>query len=283
MLLLKKINYQELQINNQFKYFIMATNSKNIVFITGAFVSNACWDNWRIYFESKGYRTIAPAWPYKDGSAEELRNRQPHDTALGTLTIKEVIDSYIKVVKSFTEKPIVIGHSFGGLITQIICNRGYAEAGVAIHSVPPLGIFPYEFSFLRSTWGALGLFTSVKKTYLMSFKTWQYAFTNGMPLSEQEEAYLKYAIPESKTVSRGGLSKEAKVDFKKSPAPLLLTSGSDGTIIPAHLVKREYQKYIDAGNTKVSYKDFPGRNHFVLGQKTWKEDADYILDWLDNL
>jgi pimeloyl-ACP methyl ester carboxylesterase len=257
--------------------------SKNIVFVTGAFVSNACWDEWRIYFESKGYTTIAPPWPFKDRSAEELRRRQPHDTDLARLTLTEVIDSYIRVVNSFPEKPIVIGHSLGGMITQIICNRGYASAAVAIHSVPPLGVFPYEWSFLKSTWGLLGLFSSVRRTYLMSFKKWQYAFTNGMPLSEQEEAYLKYAIPESRTVGRGGLTKAAKIDFKRSPAPLLLTSGSEGTIIPAHLVKREYNKYRRAGNTKVSFKDFPGRNHFVLGQSTWKQDADYILEWLSRV
>ncbi len=99
---------------------------------------------------------------------------------MAALTLAEVIDSYVKVVKSFPEKPIVIGHSLGGLMTQIIVNRDLAAAGVAIHPVPPLGVFPYEFSFLKAGWKALGLFSSLKKTYLMSFKDWQYAFVNGM-------------------------------------------------------------------------------------------------------
>lgn len=261
----------------------MSLRTKNIVFVTGAFVSNACWDEWRTYFESKGYSTVAPAWPFKVGTAAELRARQPHDTDLAALTLHELVDHYATIVKSYPEKPIVIGHSLGGLMTQIINNRGLAAAAVAIHSVPPEGIFPYEFSFLKAASGALGLFTSLKKTYLMSFKKWQYAFTNGMPLAEQQSTYDKLTIPESKTVARGGLTSAAFVDFKKPHAPLLLTSGTEGTIIPAHLNRRNYKKYRKDNGSITDYKEFAGRNHFVLGQKTWKEDADYILDWLERL
>jgi pimeloyl-ACP methyl ester carboxylesterase len=257
----------------------MAIQTKNIVFVTGAFVTNSCWDDWRIYFESKGYSTVAPAWPFKNGTAAELRNRQPNDTDLAALTLTQLIDYHIDIVKSFPEKPIVIGHSLGGMMTQVINNRGYAAAAVAIHSVPTLGVFPYEFSFLKAGWKSLGLFTSLKKTYLMSFKDWQYAFVNGMPLAVQKDTYEKFTIPESKTVARGGLSSAAKVDYNKAHAPLLLTSGSEDTIIPAHLNMRNFNRYKKNGST-LDYKEFAGRNHFVLGQSTWKEDADYILDWL---
>jgi len=254
--------------------------TKNIVFVTGAFVSNSCWDEWRIYYESKGYKTIAPPWPYKNAPAAVLRDRQPNDTDLAALTLKELVKHYIDIVNGFTEKPIVIGHSLGGLITQIIANRNLASAGVAIHSVPTLGVIPYEFSFLKGGLKALGLFTSLKKTYLMSFKDWQYAFVNEMPLDEQKAAYTKFTIPESKIVSRGGLTGVAKVDYAKPHAPLLITSGSIDNIIPAHLNFRNFKKYVK-GNSVIDYKEFPGRNHFVLGQATWKEDADYILNWLD--
>jgi pimeloyl-ACP methyl ester carboxylesterase len=261
----------------------MGLKTRNIVFVTGAFVSNSCWDEWRIYFESKGYSTVAPAWPFKDGTVEDLRRRQPNDVDLALLTLEQVVDHYISVVKSFPEKPIVIGHSLGGLITQIINNRDLTSAAVAIHSVPPLGVFPYEYSFLKSGWGVLGLFTSVRKTYMMPFKTWQYAFVNGMPLAEQMAAYKKFAIPESKTVARGGLTKAAKVNFKKTHSPLLLTAGTEGRIIPAHLNRRNYKAYKKDNGSITDYKEFPGRNHFVLGLPSWKEDADYILNWLEQL
>lgn len=256
--------------------------SKNIVFVTGAFVSNSCWDQWRTYFESKGYTTIAPPWPFKNAPASELRTRQPYDTDLANLTLSELTNYYSTIVKRVPEKPIVIGHSLGGLITQIIVNHDLAAAGVAIHSVPPLGVFPYEFSFLKGGWKSLGLFTSTNETYLMSFKDWQYAFVNGMPLEEQIEAYEKYTIPESKTVARGGLTSAAKVDFYKPHAPLLLTSGSEDTIIPAHLNLRNFEKYVETASV-LDYKEFHGRNHFVLGQSTWEEDADYILNWLSRI
>lgn len=163
------------------------------------------------------------------------------------MTLSEVIDHYSGFVKRFYEKPIVIGHSLGGLMTQVLVNRDLAAAGVAIHSVPPLGVFPYEFSFLKGGWKSLDLFTSLKETYLMSFEDWQYAFVNGMPLEEQKAAYEKFTIPESKTVARGGLSRAAKVDFEKPHAPLLLTSGSEDTIIPAHLNLRNFEKYVQNG------------------------------------
>lgn len=194
-----------------------------------------------------------------------------------------MVDHYAAIVKSFPEKPIIIGHSLGGLITQILVNRDLAAAGIAIHPVPPLGVFPYEFSFLKAGWKSLGLFTSLKKTYLMSFKDWQYAFVNGMPLEEQLKAYEENTIPESKTVARGGLTSAAKVDFKKKHAPLLITSGSEDNIIPAHLNQRNYKKYAKDNNSILDYKEFSGRNHFVVGQSTWKEDADYILQWLAKL
>lgn len=254
--------------------------SKTVVFITGAFVSHQGWDPWKAYFEEKGYKTIAPPWLYKDSPPAVLRDRPPYDTDLALLTLGELVDYYAKIVKLQPEKPIVIGHSLGGLIAQIIVNRDLAAAGVAIHPVPPLGVFPYEFSFLRAGWKALGLFTSLRKTYLMSFKTWQYAFVNGMPLKEQKLAYEQHVIPESKTIARGGLTKAAAVDFAKPHVPLLITSGSNDNIIPPHLNFRNFKKYAK-NDSVLDYKEFPGRNHFVLGQSTWQEDADYILEWLE--
>ncbi|OJV20482.1 MAG: alpha/beta hydrolase [Dyadobacter sp. 50-39] len=255
--------------------------TKTVLFVTGAFVTHHCWDEWRTYFEERGYNTFAPAWPFKDGTAAELRARQPHDTDLARLTLAELVDHHADIAKGLPEKPIIIGHSLGGLITQILLNRDLAAAAVAIHSVPPQGIIPYEFSFLKSTWGALGLFTSLDETYLMPFDTWQYAFVNEMPLDEQQKAYDLFTAPESKRVARGGLTSAAAVDFDKPHAPLLLTSGSLDNIIPPHLNNRNYERYKKNGSV-LEYKEFPGRNHHVLAQAGWESDADYILDWIKN-
>ncbi|TDE18721.1 alpha/beta hydrolase [Dyadobacter psychrotolerans] len=259
-----------------------SSNSKTVLFITGAFVHNSGWDTWKTYFESKGYKTLAPAWPYKESApAAELRNRQPNDTGLAALTLSELVDHYASIAKSLPEKPIIIGHSLGGLITQILINRDLGVAGVGIHPVPPQGIIPYEFSFLKAGWKALGLFTSLKKTYLMSLSDWQYAFTNGMSLEDQKSSWEANTIPESKTVARGGLTSAAKVDFNKPHVPLLITSGSEDNILPPSLNIRNFKAYKKDNGSVTEYKEFAGRNHYVLGQPTWKEDADYILEWLE--
>ena len=256
-------------------------HSKTIVFITGAFVGNNCWDEWKLFYENKGYKTIAPPWPHKDATPEELRNRQP-DAGIASIRLAAVTAYFENFIKQLPEKPILIGHSIGGLIIQVLLQRKIAVAGVAIHSVPPLGVFTFKLSFFKASWGPLGFFTSSKKSFLMNFKQWQYAFTNGMTCDEQTEAYYNFAIPESKLVVRDGLTKAAKVDFKKTHAPLLIVSGSTDHFIPASLNYSNFKKYKDS-NSITDYKEFHGRNHFVLGQPTWKEDATYISDWIEKL
>lgn len=255
------------------------TNTKTVLFITGAFVNSHCWDEWKAYFESRGYTCIAPAWPNKDASAGLLRSRQPNPD-IASNRLEEVIKYYADTISRLPEKPIIIGHSIGGLMAQVLLNRGQAAAAVAIHSVAPQGIIPTQWSFYRATFAALGFFTSTKKAYMMSFKKWQYAFTNGMTEQQQREGYERFAIPESKLLLRDGLTKVAKVDYSKAHNPLLILAGDADHCVPASLNKTNFKKYPQNGSI-TDFKVMPGRNHFVLGQPTWREDADYILNWLD--
>lgn len=254
------------------------TGSKTVLFITGAFVTNSGWDEWRKYFEEKGYTTYAPAWPFKDGTAEELRARHP-DKKLASLTFKQLVDYHAEFAAKLPEKPILIGHSTGGLIAQLLLQRGLGVACVAYHSVPPKGVLTMKWSFVKSVTPAFGLFKSAKKTYLMSLKQWQYAFTNGMSPEVQKETYRNNTTPESRRVARGAIGKHAKIHFKKPHEPLLFISGDQDHIIPASLNRKNYKKYKDK-NSQIEYKDFPGRNHFAMAQPNWKEDADYILEWI---
>ena len=252
--------------------------SSTVLFITGAFIHNSCWNEWKTYFESKGYRTLATSWPYKNASAEDLRNCHPN-AEIASNRLSALVDHYADIIKKLPEKPILIGHSIGGLFVQLLLQRGLGKMGVAIHSVPPQGIFTFKFSFIKAGWGPLGFFTSAKKSFLMSFKQWQYAITNGMDCDQQKESYYQFAIPESKLVVRDTITKAAKINFQNPHAPLLLTSGSTDHSIPASLNYSNYKKYKHS-NSITDYKEFEGRNHFVLGQSTWKEDADYILQWI---
>lgn len=252
--------------------------SKTIVLLTGAYVSHHCWDDWKHYLTQKGFTTLAPPWPFKEQSAVIQRARHP-DKQLATLTLAQLLEHYIQIIRELPEKPVLIGHSFGGLLTQLLLNKGYGAAGVAIHSVPPQGVLPLEFNFYKSNAAALGLFSSANTTYLRSFKSWQFAFTNGMTPEEQHRSYDFLVIPESRRAIRGALSSNGKVNFSAKQNPLLMLSGSEDQCIPASLNYRNYKRYNNRESV-VDYVNKKGRNHFVLGLPTWKEDADFILAWL---
>jgi len=253
--------------------------TKHIVFITGAFISHHCWDHWLTYFEGRGYTCIAPPWPYKAGTAKELRDRHP-DTLLAGLRLKQLLEHYIEIVQALPEKPIVIGHSLGGLIVQLLGGRDLIASGIAIHSVPPQGVRSFEWSFLKSIWKPLGYFGSAGKTHLMNFSEWQFAIANGMSEEEQLSSYERYAVPESRRVLRDTISKVAKVDFKKHHPPLLFIAGTDDHIVPEALNYDNYSRY-DNLDSVINYISFAGRNHLVPCLPTWKEEADYISEWLD--
>ena len=252
---------------------------KTILFITGAFVSNAAWDEWKVFFKNKGYETLAPPWPQKDASAAVLKYRHP-DPDVAALRLKDLVRYFEQIVAGLPEKPIIIGHSIGGLVAQLLLQKDLAAAAVAIHSVPPQGVFTLKLSFLIAGWGPLGFFTDANKTFMMSFSQWQYAFTNGMPEEWQEKSFFQFAIPESKRIVRDTITQAAKVDFSRPHAPLLFIAGDKDHTIPASLNYSNYKKYSDTTSV-TAYKEFPGRNHFVLGQPGWQEVALHIDEWFN--
>lgn len=256
-------------------------HSKTIVFVTGAFVTHLGWNNWKKFFEEAGYTCYNPPWLFKDDTPERLREKHPDYKKLTELRLSELLDYYEDFIASLPEKPILIGHSTGGLMVQVLLQRGVAAAGIAIHSVPAQGVLSLKFSFLKSLWAPLGLFKSANKTYLMTLEQWQYAFTNGMSLADQKKSYLENVVPESRRVLRDCLSSVAKVDFSKPHPPLLFISGSTDHIIPASLNFSNFKKYKQNGST-TDYKDFEGKNHFVLGLPSWKDEAKFSLEWIEN-
>lgn len=253
-------------------------STRNILFITGAFVSNICWNNWRQYFESKGFETAAPPWPHKDAPTETLRNRQP-DSKVASNRLADLVEYFAVHAKKFPEPPILIGHSIGGLIAQLLIQRDLGQMAVVVHSVPPQGVKTFKFSFIKSGWRALGFFTPTNESYMMSFNTWEYAFVNGMSCEEQKEAYYRFAIPESKLVVRDTTGKAANVDFSRPHAPLLFIAGSTDHCIPASLNYSNYKRYRHKDSV-TEFKELEGRNHFVLGQPSWPETAQTIYEWI---
>ncbi|HEY2979898.1 MAG TPA: alpha/beta fold hydrolase [Anaerolineales bacterium] len=253
--------------------------TKTIVFIHGMFMTPLCWEHWIARYQAKGYRCIAPPWPGRAQPVEVLRKNHP-DPELGRLKLRDVVEAMALTLQGLDEKPAIIGHSMGGLVVQLLLQRGLAVAGVAIDPAPPQGVFTTAWSFIKANFPAINPFAPVTQPVLMTFEHFQYAFVNTLPLDEQRAAYDRYVVPESRGVPTQSLTSVARLDFKTPHPPLLITAGERDHIIPASLNRSNYRKY--AGSASVTdFKQFPGRDHFIIGEKGWEEVADYCLDWLE--
>jgi pimeloyl-ACP methyl ester carboxylesterase len=251
-------------------------SAKTIIFIHGMYMNNVCWEHWIEHFQDKGYKCLAPAWPGRDQPIDLLRSRHP-DSKLGELTLSSVVELFTKTINALDEKPILIGHSMGGLIVQLLLQNDLAIAGVAIDTAPPMGVFSAKWSFLKSNWAHITPFISQNKPIAMTFERFQYTFVNTMPLSDQKAAFEKYVVPESRRVPRESLT--ARIDFSKPHPPLLLIAGGADHIIPASLNKSNFIKYKRSPSI-TAFKEFPGRVHFTIGQYGWEDVATYTLSWL---
>jgi len=250
--------------------------SKTIVFIHGMYMTPWCWEHWIPYFESKGYMCVAPAWPAHDAPVDALRKAHPQP-ALGALTLNDVLDGYTHAIQKLDQKPILVGHSLGGLVAQLLLQKELAVAAVAIDSAAPAGVLTLKRPFFKSNWAHINPFVAVDNPIEMTFERFQYAFVNTLPLAEQQAAFDKYVVPESRRVPRDSLL--AGLDFKRPHPPLLFIAGSADHLIPASLNKANHSRYKD-GASITDFKEFAGRSHFILGQAGWEEVADYILAWL---
>lgn len=256
------------------------SNAKTIVFITGAFVSDSCWQDWIVFFESKGYKTTAPSWPYKNELPAVLRKKNNSKITSTRLTV--VLDYYIEIIETLSEKPILIGHGYGGLLVQLLVQKDLALCGVCLHSFSPQNIWTGKFSFYNKIWNSLGFFTSTQKTYLITFKEWQELFVNCLLIEEQKSTYTQYVLPESKCIMRDLHSATAKINFRKPHVPLLFLAGSDDQLLPQKLIYANFKKYRNL-HSITCYKECKNTNHLVLLQSNWKETADCIADWLNKI
>lgn len=255
--------------------------SRTIVFIHGNFVTRRSWDPWVALCESRGYRCVTIAYPGRDAPVDVLRARED-DGFLGALTIERVIEHHVKAIRALAEKPFIIGHSFGGLLTQQMVARDLAAAAVAIDSVPPANVPVLEWSSIRSIWPVLNPFIPASRPYLMPFRHFQYAFVNDMSAAEQRKAWDVDVVPESRRLGRGGLSRAARIDFTRAHAPLLLIGGEKDHIMPAATNRRNKRAYAKSSSV-VEYREFAGLGHYSVigGNKGWEQVADYALGWLE--
>jgi pimeloyl-ACP methyl ester carboxylesterase len=251
---------------------------KSVVFITGTFFASSCWDEWRLYLESEGYTCMALPWPHKNSSAEELRSGR-HDAAIASTRLAALTKFYADIIKSLHVKPILIGHSVGGLIVQLLLQQGLGAAGVAIHSFPPSGILHFGLLFLKNWWKTAGVLSSVNKPYRISFEKWKNNIANDMPDDQQIQSYYDYSVPESKLVVRDAFSKMTMLKSQGYRAPLLLTSGGRDQLIPSSVIYKNYKAQRKQTDSTTDYKKFKDSNHLVFGQRECMDEAEFIVCW----
>ncbi|HEY7294712.1 MAG TPA: alpha/beta hydrolase [Dehalococcoidia bacterium] len=259
--------------------------SDTVVLIHGLWMTPLCWEHWIERYKGRGFQVLAPAWPGMDGDIAQLRR----DTSgIDRLTAHEIIDHYDSIIRALPAPPIIMGHSFGGLFTQVLLSHGLGAAGIAIDSAPAKGILSLPLSTLRSAWPVLHNPANAHRAVALTPEQFHYAFTNTLTEEESRPVYERYAIPgPGHVLFEGALANinphsAFAVDFNKSDrAPLLFIAGGADHVVPASS-NRANVKHYRKSKAITAYKEFAGRSHYTLGQDGWEAVADFALAWATN-
>lgn len=261
------------------------TKSKTIVLIPGLWMTALSWEHWIERYVARGHQVIAKSWPGMDGDIEQLR-RDPSATA--ELGVTEIVDYYEAIIRKLAEPPIIIGHSFGGAITQIILDHGFGAAGVAIDSAPLKGIFRLPWASLKAAFPVLKNPANSHRAVPLTAEEFHYAFANTLSPEASLAAYHRYAVPgPGRVLFQAALANMnpravTRVDFRNDTrAPLLLIAGELDHVAPP-AVTRANAKLQQRSQAITAYKEFSGRSHFILGQPGWQAVADFALNWAEN-
>lgn len=253
-----------------------------IVLIHGLWLTPRSWEGWRERFEARGHQVVTPAWPRMQDEVEDVR-RDP--SVLDGLGVTEIVDHYDAIIRGLDRPPVIMGHSFGGLVVELLLDRGLGAAGVAISPAPVKGVLRLPVSQLRAAFPVLGNPANRKRTVELTPKQFNYGFTNTMADDTAKAAYDRYEVPgPGRVIFQAAFANfnpraATKVDFHKDDRPPLLVIGNDqDNTVPAS-VSKEAAKRFGKSKAVVDYKEFVGRPHFTAGAPGWEEVADYALDW----
>jgi pimeloyl-ACP methyl ester carboxylesterase len=257
-----------------------------LMLIHGAWLSSRSWENFADYFQKRGFAVSAPEWPRKEGDVEELRAEADELKGLG---IAEIVDHYQEQIRALEEPPVLIGHSFGGLIVELLLDRGLGRAGVALSPAPPKGILVLPFSSLKAAAPALAHPSKWHGVVTLTPEEFSYAFANTFSAEEASAAYRRYAVPETgQILYEAGLANfhlhpPTKVHFKNAErAPLLIVGAEKDHTVPASVSRAQHKKY-ERSPAKTDYIEFEGRPHLFMVGDGWDEVAAAIDSWLDGV
>lgn len=260
----------------------MSAAPDTIVLIHGLFLESRSWEGWVERYSARGHRVLAPSWPGLEGGVEELR-RDP--TPLTQLDITKIVDHYDKIVRELEKPPIIMGHSTGGAVVQLLVDRGLGAAGVGIEAAAVKGVYDVPLSTLKSTFSILRNPLNRGKATMLTEKQFRYGFTNTFTDEAAKAAYERYPIPCANRVlfqlalANFPWENATKVDFRKPDrAPLLFVYGEEDHVVPARVGAKLAKKH-GRSIAPVDYRSYPGRAHFTMVQEGWEELADFVLDW----
>jgi len=254
----------------------------NIVLIHGLWLTPLSWEGWKERFEAKGHTVQAPAWPGMEGTVEELRaNTKPYER----LGVKEITDHYDGIIRGLDSPPIIMGHSFGGLVTQLLLDRGLGAAGVGVDPAPIKGILGLPYSSLKVASVALKNPANRNRAVMLTPEEFHYGFTNTLTAEESKPIYDRLAVPgPGRTLFQAGLANfnpnaVTRINrHNSSRAPLLLLAGGKDHTVPASTVRAAYK--IQKKSVAVTeLKEYPERSHYTVSQDGWEAVADHALDW----
>ena len=251
--------------------------SKSVILIHGAWLSPDCWQGWQSRFESSGYDCIAPAWPHHDRPVAELR-RAP-DPALASLTIGRVVDHYARIISALPAPPILIGHSLGGLLVQLLLDRGLGAAGVGIGAFVPRGAVP-GLPLGCGAFPSLLTLRGWKRIPALSWGRFSAIFAQTLPVAERAALYQRYMVPEARRVFfEAAFGTGTSVDFANTGrAPLLLVGGEEDRIIRPSVVRAVYRAHLRSP-VETAMRILPRRSHWLLTEPGWEEVADFCIAW----
>jgi pimeloyl-ACP methyl ester carboxylesterase len=257
-------------------------DTPTILLIHGLWLTAASWQPWIDRYEARGIRVIAPNWPGMDRPLDEQRT----DTGpVDELGVTEIADHYEKAITELGSEPIIIGHSFGGLITQILLDRGHGTAGVAIDSAPIKGVHVLPPSTLRTGFPALKSPANRHRAVTLTPQEFHYAFANTLDDDESNRLFETYAVPgPGRVLFQAAFANfnphaATAVDFRNDDrAPLLIVSGGADHVSPPSVNRSEFN-HQQKSTAITAFKHFPERPHFLIGTPGWEDVADYAVAW----
>ena len=259
--------------------------TKTILLIHGMFMTPRSWEPFRGYYEARGYRVLTPPWPRMKGEVEDIRRDPSALNGLGTI---EIVDHYENIVREQDQPPIIMGHSVGGLFVQMLLDRGLGAVGVGIDAAAPKGVLRLPWAQIRSLSPILLNPANNRRTVMLTFPQFRYAFANTISEVEAMEVYQRNAIPvPGRLVFQAGLANlnpraATRVNYRNDErAPLLLIAGSDDHTVPASVDRSTFRKYRNS-TAITDFKEFPGRSHLIVAQQGWEEVAEFALAWAND-